>query len=100
MPAKRLFNFRRGDQSTVDFLGINCSTQNMQEPISIQTTKIAGIIPSLLETPGAKTRVVTISARHGRRPHLDNPDFSGIHQDARQPGEIERQLLAECGRRR
>src|SRR3981189_3707580 len=80
MPTKRLFNFCRCDQKTVDFLGIHRSTQDMQEPVPIQAAKIAGIIPSLLEILGTKTRVVTISARHGRRPHLDNPDFSGIHQ--------------------
>jgi hypothetical protein len=80
MPAKGLLNFYRCDQSTIDVLRINRSTQNMQKPISIQATEIAGVVPSLLETPGNKTRVVTISVRHGRRPHLDNPDFSGIHQ--------------------
>src|ERR1700722_3478734 len=78
--AKLLFNFCRGDQDTVEFLGIICSTQNMQEPVFIQTTQIAGLVPSLLKASETKARVVTISARHGRRPHLDNPDFSGIHQ--------------------
>src|SRR3981081_1624578 len=81
MLTKRLFNSGRRDQSTVDFLGIDGSTQNMQEPISVQTAEIAGMIPSLSETPGAQTRVVTKSARHGRRPHFDNPDLSGIRQE-------------------
>src|ERR1700744_6321380 len=80
MLTKCLFHFGRRDQSTVDFPGIDCSAQNMQEPIFIQTTKIAGIIPSRSEAPGAKIRVVTISVRHRRRPHLDNPDFPGVHQ--------------------
>src|SRR3977135_67421 len=80
MLTKRLFNSGRRDQSTVDFLGIDGSTQNMQEPISVQTAEIAGMIPSLSETPGVQNRVVTISARHGRRPHFDNPDLSGIRQ--------------------
>src|SRR5882757_7582389 len=80
MLTKRVFYFRRGDQSTVDFLNIHRPTQNMQEPISIQTTKIAGIIPSLLKTPGTETGIVTISGCHGRGPHLDNAYLSRIHQ--------------------
>jgi hypothetical protein len=48
MLTKRLFNFCRRDQSTVDFLSIRRSTQNMQEPVPVQAAKIAGIIPSIL----------------------------------------------------
>ena len=60
--AKRLLDTGRRYQSAIEVLDIDCASQNVQEAFVVQTTKIAGHIPSRPVGPCSKIGIAAIPA--------------------------------------